>query len=220
MLGIGFKLRTNNSNVQYQSPQRQRRKEGSWPLLPAGFGKGIRDPLQGVLQARWDRGLDCSSGTRPRHGLRTRAGKETRRRLAGSGAGRPAGIRVGRASPGARHGPGEPARQAALRAGPAGGVWNWRPSPAAGPAAPLLARLGFSPETADFPGAALRRPTPPPSRPGVGMQAGAAGARTEEGGIGAASPWPPGTAGSGRGGWARLPCRTPTWRIGSQRPRA
>lgn len=70
MLGIGLKLKTNNSNVRYQSPQRQRRKEGSRPLLPAGFGKGFRDSLQGALQARWDGGLDRSSGTRPRDAQR------------------------------------------------------------------------------------------------------------------------------------------------------
>lgn len=69
----------------------------------------------------------------------------------------------------------------------------------------MVARLCCSPETSDFPGAALGPLTPSPFRPGARREAGAAGAGTEEGGIGAASPRPPATAGSGRGGWAGLP---------------
>lgn len=56
----------------------------------------------------------------------------------------------------------------------------------------------------------LGPPTPSPSRPGGRMEAGAARAGTDEGGVGAAG---------GSGGWARPPLRTPTWRIGSQRRR-
>lgn len=188
-------------------PTEAEEREAPGPLLPAGFGKVSRDSLQGALQARWDpaqRRAEASllgpSGSEPERGRKRRGGSRGAEPggLQGSGAG-------GQAR--ARRGPGEPARQAALPVRPARRLVWWPDFVA--PQKPLTSRVRRLGPSHPHPSGQERG-----GRPGLLVR----GRRRAGLGLPAPGPRRPQEAGEVAG--PGFPRRTPTWRIGSRRPRA